>query len=275
MGIMLYNIFGADEMKIMVLASGSRGNSTYLQIGNQHVLMDVGISLRQIQERLSALQLELTRVDAVFITHEHGDHVAGLVTIAKKFQMPIYCSLGTYKNLPRTIAERVDPSLFRFIEFNQPVIFDGFSALPFMTYHDALEPTGYRFTEAGKSLVYMTDTGYFPESRYDLLRNADVYIVESNHEPDLLLDSDRPWLLKKRILDDQGHLSNEDSAFLLMNLLGSNTKKIILAHLSEECNTESHALNTYSRIFQKQGLILEDYSIICAKQHSALPVIDL
>lgn len=262
-------------MKINILASGSRGNTTYIKIGNHSILMDVGISLRQIEERLKLANTELLSLDGVFITHEHGDHVAGLVSVAKKFNMPIYCSLGTFKNLSRTISERVDPSLFRFIEFNQPIFLDGYEVIPFMTYHDALEPCGFRFIESGKSLVYMTDTGYFPENRYELLRNADVYIIESNHEPDLLLDSDRPWLLKRRILDDQGHLSNEDSAFLTLNLLGEHTKKIILAHLSEECNTETHALLTYERIFRKQGLIPEDYAIVCAKQNEILETIEI
>ncbi|MCK7488284.1 MAG: hypothetical protein MZU97_24430 [Bacillus subtilis] len=119
-------------------------------------------------------------------------------------------------------------------------------------------------------LVYLTDSGYFPSAKFGEIANANHYIIESNHDPELLLESDRTWQLKRRILDDQGHLSNEDSAFLVCNVLGDQTKKIVLAHLSEECNTESHALKTYHQAFLKQGLIFEDFAIICAKQDEPL-----
>jgi len=262
-------------MKITILASGSKGNSTYVEIGNHKILIDAGISLRQVKERMDAAHLEISSLDAIFVTHEHSDHTMGLSTLVKKFNCPVYLSQGTYRNLPRAISESLSKSVFRFIEFHKVIEIDGYSVLPFMTFHDALEPTGYRFTESGKSFVYMTDTGYFPESQFDLLRNADLYVIESNHEPDLLLDSDRPWVLKRRILDDKGHLSNEDSAFLTLNLIGERTKRIVLAHLSEECNTEEHAIQTYRRVFRKQGMIFEDYQIECAKQHVPFETIEI
>lgn len=254
-------------MKINILASGSKGNCTLVRIGNKNVLIDAGLSLKQVTLRLQEKGIELETINAVFITHEHSDHINGLASVYKKYNMPIYCSFGTYKNLNRTTLEKVPQEAFRFIDFNQEIPFESFSVLPFMTYHDALEPTGYKLIEADKSFVYMTDTGYYPEHQFDILRNANVYIIESNHEPDLLLDSDRPWILKRRILDDKGHLSNEDSAFLMINLIGNQTSKIVLAHLSEECNTEEHALSTYQRIFTSQGVDFEDYNIICAQQY--------
>jgi phosphoribosyl 1,2-cyclic phosphodiesterase len=152
------------------------------------------------------------------------------------------------------------------INFDELLMPDGFVVRPFMTYHDALEPCGYKFIEASKSLVYLTDSGYFPQKHYDIIRNADAYILESNHDPEMLLDSDRPWILKKRILDDQGHLSNQDSAQLIMNVIGPNTKVIILAHLSQECNTPEAALSAYQRMFDDQGLIYNDYRILYAEQ---------
>ncbi len=262
-------------MKIHILASGSKGNCTYIEIGNHKILIDAGLSMKQFHLRLAEKGIEIDRLDAVFITHEHSDHIGGLATLYRKYNMPIYLSQGTCKNLGRATLEKINPSGFRYTEFGVPILLEGYSVLPFMTYHDALEPSGYRFTEASKSLVYMTDTGYFPENRFDLLRNADLYIIESNHDPDLLLDSERPWILKRRILDDQGHLSNEDSAYLMMNVLGENTKQIILAHLSEECNTEEDALSTYRKIFDKQGLVWDDFKIICAKQNQSMDEIVL
>jgi phosphoribosyl 1,2-cyclic phosphodiesterase len=253
-------------MQFTILASGSKGNCTYLEIGQNIYLIDLGISLRQVQSRLEIVHKTLTHLEGVFITHEHTDHVSGLVSVVKKFKPRVYMTEGTYKNLPKMILTGLDPNLIELINFDQILMPDGFTVRPFMTYHDALEPCGYKFTEAGKSLVYMTDSGYYPQKHFDIIRNADAYIVESNHEPEMLLESDRPWLLKKRILDDQGHLSNEDSAFLLINVIGINTKTIILAHLSEECNTPEMALSVYRRVFEEQGLIYDDYKILYAMQ---------
>jgi len=262
-------------MRLTVLASGSGGNATYLEIGSTKILIDAGLSLRQIASRLLSIGKTFSGLDYVFLTHEHGDHISGLLTIHKKHGPLIYMTQGTYRNMPVRIRENLNPESVRFVTYHEPLWLDGFSVLPFMTYHDALEPCGYRFTEGGNSLVYMTDTGYFPQSGFDYIRNADMYMIESNHEPDLLLDSDRPWLLKKRILDDQGHLSNEDSAFLIANIIGERTKKIVLAHLSEECNTEGDAIRAYHKVFIDQGIAIEDFALVCARQNEPLLEIEI
>ena len=243
---------------------------TLLELGDQTFLIDAGISPKQMHERLRIANKTIDKIDGVFITHEHTDHVSGLPTLSKKYQMPIYVTEGTYRNLHSNITKAMDVNLFRVIEIDKPIQLNGSVILPFQTYHDALEPCGYKFIHEGKSLVYMTDTGYFPTKHYHLLSNSHGYIIESNHEPDLLLESNRPWILKRRILDDQGHLSNEDSAFLMTNVIGENTKVIVLAHLSEECNTETFALGTYQKVFENQGMIFKDYHIACAKQ--AIPL---
>lgn len=272
---MVYNSLGCDKVRFIVLASGSGGNSTYLEIGNKKVLIDAGLSFRQVVSRLNAVGKDLTGIDYVFLTHEHGDHIAGLVTIQKRTHCQIFLSEGTFQNLPLRIKQNLDPSLIQLIDYQTPILLDDFAISVFMTFHDALEPCGYRFTEKGKSLVYMTDTGYFPQAGFDLIRNAEAYVIESNHDPELLLDSARPWLLKKRILDDQGHLSNEDSAFLVTNILGEKTRHVVLAHLSEECNTTEDALKTYQNVFEKQGLIFTDYQVVCAKQDYPIEEIDV
>lgn len=262
-------------MKFTVLASGSKGNATYLEIGSKNVLIDAGISLRQIQSRMEAASKRIDHLDAVFITHEHIDHVIGLAAIANKFKMPVYMTQGSYHNLNRKIKESLGPDGVKIIDYSDVLLMDGFVVKPLVTYHDALEPCGYKFTEAGKSLVYITDTGYYPQGAFDMIRNAECYIIESNHDPEMLLDSDRPWQLKRRILDDEGHLSNEDSAFLLANVLGEKTKKIILAHLSQECNTKVKALEKYSEVFTNQGLVYQDYQIECADQDTSLAEVQL
>ncbi len=263
------------HLKINVLASGSKGNSTYVEMNGKKLLIDAGLSFRQMTSRLELAGKTFSNLDYIFLTHEHGDHISGLVTIQKRTNAMIYLTEGTYRNLPSRIRDNIDPGVFQFVNFREAIIFEGFSVMAFMVYHDAIEPCGYRFSEAGKSLVYMTDTGYFPRQNFDIIRNANMYIIEANHDPDLLLDSDRPWLLKKRILDDKGHLSNEDSAFLIANILGEKTKRVVLAHLSEECNTEENALGAYMSVFRQQGLVVTDYMFSCAMQDRPLAEIEL
>jgi len=257
-------------MEFIVLASGSKGNATYLKIGCGRYLIDAGISLRQIVQRLSERNEKMTRLDGVFVTHEHADHVGFLVAIVNKFKCPVYLTEGTRRSLPRAVGENIKDASYQMISYDETLLLDGLTVRVFGTYHDALEPCGFSFTAEGRNFVYMTDTGYFPAAKYDLIRNADAYMIEANHDPEMLLESDRPWLLKRRILDDQGHLSNEDSAFLLVNLVGDRTRLITLAHLSQECNTPDKALETYRRVFVEQGIDPSLYRLVCALQDTPM-----
>lgn len=254
-------------MECIVLASGSKGNCTYLEIGNEKILIDCGISYKQTKDRLKEFNKTLDGLAKIFITHEHSDHVAHMEMLAKNHDFDIYLSEGTYKNLNKKIKWKIDSYRFKTMIPEEVFLCEGYSVLPFNVYHDALDPFGYRFIEKGKSLVYITDTGYFPQRKYDLIRNAEAYIIESNHEVEMLLESERPWLLKRRILDDKGHLSNEDSANLLLNVAGDKTKYIILAHLSEDCNLPICAREAYQNVFDEQGVDLKSYQLIIAKQH--------
>lgn len=254
-------------MEVIVLASGSKGNATYIEIGNEKLLIDCGITYKQLTKRLAEHNKTLDGLSKVFITHEHSDHVKELVMLVKNHDVNIYLSEGTLKNLNKTIKYNIDSPRFQVILPEYMLEFEGFKVLPFNIYHDALEPFGYRFFEGESSMVYMTDTGYFPMRKYHLISNAEAYVIESNHEVEMLLESDRPWLLKRRILDDQGHLSNEDSANLILNLAGDRTKYIVLAHLSEECNIETKALEAYNKTFLDQGVDIFAYKVIVARQN--------
>ncbi|MCK4551496.1 MAG: MBL fold metallo-hydrolase [Tenericutes bacterium] len=262
-------------MEFIVLASGSKGNATYLEIGNHKILIDCGLSYKQIKLRLAEKGKNLDGLSKVFITHEHSDHVKDLSMVAKNHDVDIYLSEGTLSHLKKKIKYEIDVRKFKPVLQEETLEFDGYQVMPFMVYHDAYEPFGYKFVENQKSIVYMTDTGYFPERKYHLVNNAEAYIIESNHEVEMLLESKRPWLLKRRILDDEGHLSNEDSANLLLNLAGEKTKVIVLAHLSEECNIETRALETYNKVFLEQGVDIYSYRIVVAKQDKATEIISI
>jgi phosphoribosyl 1,2-cyclic phosphodiesterase len=262
-------------MKITVLASGSKGNATFLEFGDDHYLVDCGISYRQIKVRLEKQGKNLERLKGVFITHEHSDHINGLRVLLNKHQVPIYLSEGTYKGFDKRYMGPMNDWDVHYLREEEIMNFNAFSLLPFNTYHDAIEPMGFKFIEDNRSFVYITDTGYFPLRKYDLIRNADAYMVESNYESEMLLESARPWSLKRRILDDQGHLSNEDSANMMLEIIGEKTKILILAHLSEECNESDIAVQTYEMCFNVKSHKLEQYKLYIAKQHDALEEITL
>lgn len=262
-------------MKITVLASGSKGNATFMEFGQDHYLIDCGISYRQVKLRLEEKGKDLSSLKGIFITHEHSDHVNGLRVLLNNHKVPIYLSEGTFKGFNKRYMGPMSDWDVHFLRQEEMLDFDHFSLLPFNTYHDAMEPMGFKFIESSYSFVYMTDTGYFPLRKYDLIRNADGYMVESNYESELLLESPRPWSLKRRILDDQGHLSNEDSANMILDIIGDRTQFIILAHLSDECNDRGVALETYDFCFKEKNHALDRYKVYIAMQHKPLDQITL
>lgn len=248
-------------MKFMVLCSSSSGNCTYLESEGKKYLLDCGASLRQIYAKIKERNIFLDELNGIFITHEHSDHISGIVSVASHYNCPIYVSKLTYRALPDTVKEKISP--IRFVFFKPEAEFPVYdlSIFPFRTSHDAIDPVGFRITDkSGKILVYLTDTGCFTPN--EGLKNASAYIIESNHEPEVLLMSERPWVLKNRIMSDLGHLSNEASAELFNELKGENTKLLVLFHLSDECNTKELALTAFESYARVHGLSMDGYHII-------------
>lgn len=248
-------------MKFSILSSSSSGNVVYLEHNNHHYLIDCGIGIRAIQSRLNNLNIHIEKLDGIFISHEHTDHVYGLPSVSSKLQPRIYMSKLAYRNMNYEEKERISPILFTFFNKNEEFIVDTLKIYPFGVSHDAADPVGFKIIDENENeLVYLTDTGCFlyPE----IIKNASAYIIESNHEPDLLLNSMRPWPLKNRILSNLGHLSNDDSAALFANLYGDKTKLCVLYHLSSECNSKELALMAYKNYFQKRSIDVSQISFV-------------
>ena len=264
-------------MKIKVFSSGSDGNSTIIIANNKKILIDLGITRKQIIENLATMNLEICDIDAIFITHEHIDHIKAFPTMLKEIGIPIYISSGTlnsiydmYKASGKTkLTELIDKiynegSIIILSHEDESFLYKSFNlggviidVLP--AFHDASEPIGFVIHEEEKKLVYLTDTGYVHEAIWAVINDADAYILESNHDPEILMASSRPYSLKIRILSDHGHLSNEDSMVVLANVMGPSTKLVMHAHISQECNLTQILELTRKKVFDSFGI---DYSNI-------------
>lgn len=242
-------------ISFVVVGSGSKGNATLLFDEETLIQIDMGLPMRRITAALESIKKNKSDLQGILITHEHTDHIKNLSMY--KGKVPIYASKGT--------IDYFDHEVVPFDSFEIGTL----SVIPFMTSHDAANPVGYVVISGKTKLVYLTDSGYVPEESLDYLKDADYYIMESNHDLKMLMKSNRPAILKRRIKGDEGHLSNTDSAIYLSELVGPKTKEIYLAHLSEECNLPELALEAYRKTFKKKE-VPYDINIICLKQNEAV-----
>ena len=222
-------------MKVSVLSSGSKGNTTYIETDNTKILIDIGNTSKYVKEKLEDFGVEPADLDAILITHTHVDHVKGLKVFEKKYNVPVYITDVMYKALDFLDSYELISDEFDIKDIHITAI---------KTSHDTEDSRGYIISNNDKSIVYITDTGYINKKYFDLLSNKDLYIMESNHDVEMLSNGNYPFKLRQRILSDKGHLSNYGSSKYLSSFIGDNTKYILLAHLSEENNTEELAYET-------------------------------
>ena len=251
-------------MRIAPIASGSSGNCIYVGDDNTHILIDVGISAKNIEEGLNSLDLTINDIDAILITHEHSDHIAGVSTLLKKHNIPLYATAGTIEGM---IQKGAVPKGTKVYEITNETAAGDIIVKRFATSHDANEPSGYSVTlKGGKKITVCTDLGVVTnEVRQNLLGSSLVFF-ESNHDVEMLKRGPYPPPLKLRILSDKGHLSNISSAAELPALIKGGTTRIILGHLSKENNLPTlarlTAVNQLKLIGAKED---EDYILTVAK----------
>ena len=239
-------------MKIIVVESGSKGNATLIYDEGRLLLIDMGITLTSLKKGLATIDKKPIDINALLLTHNHSDHTKGVCYLDP---LPIYCTQGTY-----------DASNVINIKPYEKFMVEHFMITPISSSHDAPNTVGFVIKNKKEKLVYMTDTGMIPDKSLAKMKNADYYIIESNHNIKKLHQTNRPAYLKLRILSDEGHLSNEASAIYMTELVGPKTKEIILAHLSEEANEPELALKAYKKIFQKARIDLSGINLHCASQ---------
>ena len=240
-------------MKVDILASGSSGNCIAITIDEKTILIDAGIAKTKIEKRLVEVGITPANIEAIFITHAHGDHIKG-IPIANKYNIPVYASEGESKKI--TGVESINV-ISKENNLYEPHIFDmgEIAVFPFAVHHDSFEPLGYSILSNGKKVSVCLDTGNVDSNILQSMADSNIYIIESNHEPRMVEASNYPNSVKARIVSHIGHLSNQQTAETLAKLVRGNGEKIYLVHLSSHNNMAALAKMTTKRELLKSGYV--------------------
>lgn len=240
------------ECLVSMLASGSKGNAAFIRCGRTNILIDAGISCRRIEQGLKAYGCSLSELDAVFITHEHADHVNGLATLLKKTDIPVYTTQETWSHMSRKINEYSG----RFVRLPRRVGLKDIQVVPFLISHDAARPVGYTIYHGDSKITLATDLGYISHDVEMAAAYSDILILEANHDEEMLKNGPYPYVLQNRILSRWGHLSNRDAAAFLARVPSKGRMKVLLAHRSEKNNTPALALHTVRSVLSQGGRVV-------------------
>ncbi len=232
-----------QEMSVCVLASGSKGNSTYVSSGKYSILIDAGLSGIELEKRMASKNLPASNLKAILITHEHTDHVQAAFVISKRYKIPVYASratmaaIGDKKKSFHEIREFVCGNAFRI---------NGMEIQPFSISHDAVDPAGFTVSSGSKKMGIATDLGIATSLVKTRLMNCGLVMIEANHDPVMLASGPYPWTLKQRVRSRVGHLSNQEAKELVTQIIHPGLKQVIIGHVSEKNNTREMALGTVS-----------------------------
>ena len=243
-------------MEIHVLASGSSGNALFLQADHTGILVDAGISARRIKHALAAVNVDMREVDAVFITHEHSDHIKGLATLTRQYHLPVYTRGDTWRAIPGRCLPPADCRR----DIEATVDIGQVKVEAFAVSHDACDPVGYTFSWGRQKCTIATDLGFVTPGVRQALRGSGLVALEANHDLNMLANGTYPWPLKRRIMSNRGHLSNCDAGWALARHTDDGTR-IFLAHLSKENNRPALAYQTVTDILQRGGYVERDIAV--------------
>ena len=245
------------ELRFSPLFSGSSGNATYVGCDDAHILVDAGLSGTRVTQELMKVGVNPAMLSAILVTHEHSDHIKGIGILSRKFDLPVFATEGTWREMYGKIGA-ISPRNMRIFEPEQDFYIGSIDVTPFATPHDAGQPVGYTFEISGAKLAIATDLGSVRDSWLKHVRGADAVILESNYDPGMLQTGPYPYDLKKRIMGRHGHLSNDDAGEVAAELAKNDTRQIILGHLSKENNYPELALQCTLSALKLAGVRCQD-----------------
>jgi phosphoribosyl 1,2-cyclic phosphodiesterase len=238
-----------SSLQYSVLATSSRANCTYVNINNVRLLIDCGLSAKNAEERLASIGVSLQSIDAILVTHEHVDHIAGVERLSQKYKIPVYSNEATAEHIPKVFHLEA-------ITTGNDFCIHTITLHPFSILHDAVDPVGYSLSYQDMKFTYLTDIGKVTHIVRQALQRTNCLVLEANYDPEQLMECSYSWVLKQRIRSSEGHLSNNDAASLLSEVIHENLRSVVLSHLSENSNTPEKALSTV-----KSGIDLHRYPI--------------
>ena len=265
-------------VSVTVLASGSKGNCTLVASSGTRLLVDAGLSCKELLRRIASCGECFTGIDAILITHEHSDHVGGLRVLAKRLKVPVYMTGATHDAYRRVARDsegnRVTLERLETFQAGSAFQIGDILVTPFTIPHDAVDPVGFTFQSEGIKAAVCTDLGYMPASVKHHIRSCHILMIESNHDLEMLRGGPYPWSVKQRVMSRVGHLSNDALADFLTTDYDGGAEYLILAHLSEQNNHPEVARVTAERALGEQRNFVRN-QLMLATQHEPLPSIRL
>ena len=253
-------------MKIKIIASGSKGNSTFIESKNTRILIDAGVNFSRIKSTLEDINVDPNTLDGIIISHTHSDHIGGLSSVIKKINVPVFIKEELYNDIKKII-----PKDNIVIIEDQNITIGDIDIEIINASHD-VPAFGFIVSDSKRKILYLTDTGYINRKYYSKLENLDAYIIESNHDEKMLMEGPYPYILKQRVISDKGHLSNRYTGRFLCKSIGDKTKCIVLAHISENNNTEELALE---QVKEELKSVNYNKKFVIAKQHIDTEMVEI
>lgn len=240
-------------MEFCSLFSGSSGNCLYVASDRTKILVDAGLTGKKIQDGLKSIGVDPSYINAIVITHEHDDHIKSAGILSRRFNIPIYANTNTWEAMIDKIGDVKKENIKIFDDYNTFEIGD-VTVIPYEIPHDAAKPCGYSFVNGRVKISVATDIGYASQTVKENIKDADLILLESNHDVEMLKVGPYPYYLKRRILSDRGHLSNEAAGYTIVDILNEKIKKVILGHLSKTNNYPQLALRTVLSILEMNNI---------------------
>ena len=240
-------------MKVCLLTSGSIGNVIVIEHEEESILIDCGTTFKKFDELIAQTSLNIDKIKHILVTHEHSDHIKGVGVTSRKLDLKVWTTKKTAAAIyEKGILKGSDPEI-NYVDKYKEYEISGFKIIPFPLSHDASDPVGYIIERDEKKIVCLTDTGYVSKEVMKAIKGAHVYIMEMNHNVEMLHMCHRPWSLKQRILGDYGHLSNEDGAYIFSKVMSDHTKHVFLSHMSQDANLPDLALMTMKGVLKERN----------------------